>query len=109
MLHQACALLQGYRDAQCAWLMLPQQPRTDTAAAASAAAAAGTEAEEATDPSSPAAARSAKRAKQDLSKEPADMQVRWGYSQKLPAGHRDLHLDGHSVTCSCPSLGRCAW
>lgn len=63
--------LQGYRDAQCAWLILPQQPATETAAAVPADPEAG-----AADPSSPAAARSAKRAKQELPAELADMQVR---------------------------------
>jgi hypothetical protein len=62
--------LQGYRDAQCAWLTL-SKPHGMGDAVLPASDAAADEA----DPSSPAATRSAKRAKQDLPSEPAETQV----------------------------------
>ncbi len=64
--------LQGYRDAQCAWLMLPQRPAAadGTPAAGGAASADGL-----SSPNAAAAARSRKRAKQERSESPPDTEV----------------------------------
>ena len=62
---------QGYRDAQCGWLVLPMPPL----GLGDAARPGGHPVRNETDPSSPAAVRSAKRAKQDVPTEPAETQV----------------------------------
>jgi hypothetical protein len=86
------AKLQGYRDAQCGWLILPKPPGRGNAVTPGADSA-GDEAV----PSSPAAVRSAKRAKQDVPPEPSETQV-WeehSHCQAAIIGHGSSFHDFH--------------
>lgn len=77
--------MQGYRDAQCAWLMLPQRPRQTPAASPAEAQPADTKA--AADPASPAAVHCAKRVKQELCASPADAEVNFSHTARNLNNH----------------------